>query len=568
MATVYKAYHPALDRYVALKVLHPAFLDDRNFLMRFQREARVVAKLEHPHIVPVYDFAEHEGQPYLVMKYIEGRTLKARIAEGPLTADEINSVVEAVGTALAYAHERGILHRDIKPSNVMIASDGQMYLADFGLARIAQAGESTLSSDSIMGTPQYISPEQAMGKKELDDGTDIYSFGVMLYELVVGQVPFSSDTPFSVIHDHIYTALPLPTSINATVPEPVERVLLKALAKERADRFDTVTHLVGAFRQAWTDAGVPMRGTRITLPPSTLNKAASRRTFAAVPDSAATVAARSRGGKRAITTLAVAAVVLALLAAAALALRPRLFPKPRAEGSSAVPGAASPAASTLLPQTQAPPPAASSGLPVAVETALAEVQRDPSNADVHLALSLAFWDADMQVDAMESLTQAANLAGPTDGEFFNKAAADYRERGAWTAAAAMYMRAVQAVPAGSASPALQEDFSEAVYRAASEEDMPNYLFFERIDRLSEPLGFIARSRNALFHGSISDAQVFLDQAKRLKPNLYEAFLLEGEIRIREGRTAEGEAVLVSLSGDLGAPEWVRAMAGELLGQSQ
>jgi len=203
-----------------------------------------------------------------------------------------------------------------------------------------------------------------------------------------------------------------------------------------------------------------------------------------------------------------------------------------------------------------------------VETALAEVQRDPSNADVHLALSLAFWDADMQVDAMESLTQAANLAGPTDGEFFNKAAADYRERGAWTAAAAMYMRAVQAVPAGSASPALQEDFSEAVYRAASEEDMPNYLFFERIDRLSEPLGFIARSRNALFHGSISDAQVFLDQAKRLKPNLYEAFLLEGEIRIREGRTAEGEAVLVSLSGDLGAPEWVRAMAGELLGQSQ
>ncbi len=201
MATVYKAYHAALDRYVALKVLHPAFHEDKSFAARFQREARVVAKLEHPSIVPVYDFAEHESRPYLVMKYIEGETLKARISRGPLNAKEINQVVDAVGSALAYAHKQGILHRDIKPSNVLITNDGQMYLADFGLARIAQAGESTLSSDSIMGTPQYISPEQARGDKDLDEGTDIYSFGVMLYEMVVGQVPFSADTPFSIIHD-------------------------------------------------------------------------------------------------------------------------------------------------------------------------------------------------------------------------------------------------------------------------------------------------------------------------------------------------------------------------------
>ena len=185
MATVYKAYHASLDRYVALKALHAAFGEDATFSARFQREARVVAKLEHPHIVPVYDYAQHEGRPYLIMKFIEGDTLKARLNKGPLTSEEIEKVVDSVGSALAYAHKQGILHRDIKPSNVLVAKDGEMYLADFGLARIAQSGESTLSSDMIMGTPQYISPEQAMGKKDLDDGTDIYSFAVMLYEMVV-----------------------------------------------------------------------------------------------------------------------------------------------------------------------------------------------------------------------------------------------------------------------------------------------------------------------------------------------------------------------------------------------
>ncbi|MEW6401699.1 MAG: serine/threonine-protein kinase, partial [Chloroflexota bacterium] len=274
MATVFKAYHASLDRYVALKVLHPAFNEDQTFTARFQREARVVARLEHAHIVPVYDYAEHEHRPYLVMKFIEGETLKARLGRGPLTSHEIAKVVDAVGSALAYAHRQGILHRDIKPSNVLIATDGEMYLADFGLARIAQAGESTLSSDSIMGTPQYISPEQAMGKKDLDAGTDIYSFGVMLYEMVVGQVPFSADTPFSIIHDHIYTPLPLPMSINPKVPEPVQRVLLKSLAKDRADRYGTVHEMCNAFRDAWNEAGIPMEGTSEIVPPTTMKRAA------------------------------------------------------------------------------------------------------------------------------------------------------------------------------------------------------------------------------------------------------------------------------------------------------
>jgi len=233
-----------------MKVLHPAFKEEPNFLSRFQREARVVARLEHPNIVPIYDFAEHKGQPYLVMKFIEGQTLKARLNEKPLTKEEAVEIVDAAGGALAYAHKQGVLHRDVKPSNVLLSPDGSIYLADFGLARMAQAGASTLSKDVMLGTPQYISPEQGQGVRDLDQGTDIYSFGVLLYEMVVGRVPFNADTPFSIIHDHIYTPLPPPTAVNPKVPAVVEKVLLKSLEKDRKDRFETVDQQVQAFRTA------------------------------------------------------------------------------------------------------------------------------------------------------------------------------------------------------------------------------------------------------------------------------------------------------------------------------
>ncbi len=250
MATVFKAYHPNLDRYVAIKVLHPAFKQDPQFTERFQREARVVAKLDHPNIVPVFDYADHNGQSYLVMKFIEGETLKGVIDRQWPSKAQILGIVESVGSALAYAHSQGVLHRDVKPSNVLLADSGNVYLADFGLARMAEAGESTLSGDQLLGTPHYISPEQARGEKDLDAGTDIYSLGIVLYQLAVGRVPYNSDTPFSIIHDHIYTPLPMPRSINAKIPEDLELVLLKALAKDRNDRFSSVEELVDAFDSA------------------------------------------------------------------------------------------------------------------------------------------------------------------------------------------------------------------------------------------------------------------------------------------------------------------------------
>lgn len=250
MATVYRAYHANLDRYVAIKVLHAALREDPNFLARFRREAQIVAKLEHPNIVPIYDYDDHKGDPYLVMKFIEGETLKGRLARQPLTLDETLRIMTAVGQALTFAHERGVLHRDIKPSNILLDKNGEAFLADFGLARMAGAGESTLSQDMMLGTPHYISPEQAQGLKDLDASTDIYSLGVVLYELVAGRVPFNADTPYAIVHDHIFSPLPLPSNINPQVPPAVEQVLLKTLAKERADRYTSAVQMVDAFRSA------------------------------------------------------------------------------------------------------------------------------------------------------------------------------------------------------------------------------------------------------------------------------------------------------------------------------
>jgi serine/threonine-protein kinase len=256
MATVYKAYHEKLERHVAIKVMHTAFMQDPTFLARFEREAKIIARLDHPNIVPVFDYAEVEKQPYLVMKYLEGRTLKQTLIKKALTLPDILAILTPIADALDYAHRMGVLHRDIKPSNIILDNNGMPYLTDFGMARIAQVGESTISADMMLGTPQYISPEQAMGRTDLDARTDLYSLGVVLYELIVGQVPFSGDTPYSVVHDHIYRALPLPSQINPEVPEQVEAVLVKALAKAPQERYQSAAELMNALRAALADSGL------------------------------------------------------------------------------------------------------------------------------------------------------------------------------------------------------------------------------------------------------------------------------------------------------------------------
>lgn len=256
MATVYRAYHERLARAVAIKVLHPAMATDADFLSRFEREARIVANLDHPHIVPVYDFDDADGQPYLVMKYIEGQTLKAVFQRGALPLDDIVRITDALADALTYAHEQGVLHRDIKPGNVIMDRGGTPYLTDFGLARMLQTGESTMSAGMIIGTPNYVSPEQASGDREVTGKTDVYSLGVLLYEMVVGRVPFSSATPYATVHKHIYEPPPLPSELNPEIPTQVEMVLLSALDKDPAKRPATPNALAAAFKEAVRASGL------------------------------------------------------------------------------------------------------------------------------------------------------------------------------------------------------------------------------------------------------------------------------------------------------------------------
>lgn len=571
MATVYKAYHASLDRYVALKALHPAFGEDVTFETRFQREARVVAKLEHPHIVPVYDYAEHEKRPYLVMKYIEGDTLKARLSEGPLTSEEISRVVDAVGSALAYAHKQGILHRDIKPSNVLVAKDGVMYLADFGLARIAQSGESTLSSDMIMGTPQYISPEQAMGKKDLDGGTDIYSFGVMLYEMVVGQVPFSADTPFSIIHDHIYSPLPLPQTINPNVPEPVQRVLLKALAKERTDRYADVDELVRAFKEAWREAGVPMKGTSVTIAKPVVAEKTHTKVGAPTKMAAkvaGTASAPSEKKKRSpFVWVGVGLLLVLCVAALFVARQNRLFASllnPRRQATNA-PTVIATIASTPIP-TSAPQRTEASQplLPPEVIAAQQKVKENPNNPDAHLDLAFAFWSAEMPGATYEALSKVINLAGPDNEAFYIQAGEKFASIEGWLPAAAMYFQPVKNYGISDVPENLEIVFHEAIYKGSETREAAIVLPFDKLAQADQPIALIAQARNTFYLGRIDEANTFLNQVKRLSPNMPEAFLLESEFNSLTDKPNEARLIANGLIADLSAPTWIRAFAEEIL----
>jgi serine/threonine protein kinase len=587
MATVYKAYHASLDRYIALKVLHQAFMEDPNFLARFQREARLVARLEHPNIVPIYDYAEHEGQPYLVMKYIEGETLKARLQRGPLNATEVQNVVEAVGAALAYAHKQGILHRDIKPSNVILSKDGGIYLADFGLARIAQSGESTLTTDMILGTPQYISPEQAMAKKDLDEGTDIYSFGVMLYEMTVGRVPFSADTPFSVIHDHIYAALPLPSTVNPKISADLERVLLKALAKERLDRYADVPAFVEAFKQAWvtnvstvaismpeavtnTETILPTTSqpsAPLTLPamPSAVpeNGPAPQSAFNAVLDTGNQPPKKKSRSRWMWIAVLVGLCLCCLVVFLATRNKDGILPltppvsNPGLQETvvAAVPPEVGPtvqaAMETALPQplTPQPPdivPADKIDLiPIDLAVAKENVDKRPEDPMAHLVYGFALLQNKVTKDGYLEIKRSADL-GARAPSFLIGAARALEKADLPLGAALMYLQLSGKPKAGGLGlDLLLINLHRTVYYGFAEPVAPEVLDYGALGKLDEPLSVIAQARYAILNRNDPVlAQKLIDELHSIKRNMPQASLLQAELWITTKQDLPGAKKLL------------------------
>jgi serine/threonine protein kinase len=246
MAAVYKAYQPAVDRHVALKVLPRHFAQDREFLKRFEQEATILAGLQHPHILPVHDYGDSDGFTFIVMPFIKTGTLADAIDEHPLPLEQITRVITQVGDALDYAHARGLVHRDVKPSNILIDERGNCLLADFGIAKILEGADKLTATGGLIGTPKYMSPEQGMGQA-VDGRSDLYSLGVVLYEMATGRVPYEAETPIAVVIKHIRDPLPLPRAINPDMPEALERVILRSIHKEPAERFGSAAAMVEAI---------------------------------------------------------------------------------------------------------------------------------------------------------------------------------------------------------------------------------------------------------------------------------------------------------------------------------
>jgi serine/threonine protein kinase len=246
MSEVYLAYDRRVRRQVAIKVLYGR---DVSFVRRFEREALAVGALSHNHILPLYDFGEQSPWYYLVMPYIEGGTLRDYLFKRKqLTLEEAASFVDQIAAALQYAHDSKVVHRDVKPSNILLRQDGYAYLVDFGLAKALMGAESLTGDGAMVGTPEYMAPEQSNG--ESDYRSDIYSLGVILYQMLTGRVPFMAESPVAISLKHIQTTPISPSKLNSTIPPLIEEVILKALEKDPAQRYQQAQELSAAYWKA------------------------------------------------------------------------------------------------------------------------------------------------------------------------------------------------------------------------------------------------------------------------------------------------------------------------------
>jgi len=269
MATVYHGYDPRFEREVAVKVLPSELLhSDPQFKLRFEREAKIIAQLEHPSIVPVYDVGDEGGQPYFVMRYMNGGSLSERIKSKVMGIKEAARVLGQIAPGLDEAHSKGIVHRDLKPSNILFDSKDIPYISDFGIAKLSRAQVSNVTGSGIIGTPAYMAPEQASGET-VDGRSDIYALGIILYEMLTGRQPYEADTPMAVAIKHITDPVPEILETDPSLPKDVDTIIKTAMAKEKDDRFATSVDMVNALR----DVGSGNKPKLVTM---TLKKAAPK----------------------------------------------------------------------------------------------------------------------------------------------------------------------------------------------------------------------------------------------------------------------------------------------------
>lgn len=258
MARIYKGVHTELNRFAAIKVVNWGLQEDPEFTERFRREAQAIASLRHPNIVQIFDFGKYEHGYFMAMEFIDGGDLayllrRYRRDHALLPQSQVIQIIHDIAAALDYAHKHGVIHRDVKPSNIMVNQEGQSILTDFGLVML-QTRQSQVTMGSIFGTPHYIAPEQAISSAAAVPASDIYSLGVILYEVTTGQLPFDDESPLSVALKHVSELPTPPTQINPDLSPEIEEIILKALSKQPVDRFSTATELAAALTAAWSGA--------------------------------------------------------------------------------------------------------------------------------------------------------------------------------------------------------------------------------------------------------------------------------------------------------------------------
>ena len=356
MAIVYKGYQESLHRYVALKVLRDELARDQQFVARFRQEALAAANLNHPNILHVYDAGAANGKYFIAMAYVDGGTLKELIHQGVIEPARAVSITIQLAEALDHAHNQGLIHRDVKPSNVLMTRDGRPLLTDFGIAKALFEAKQLTRTGASIGTPEYMAPEQAQGRSP-DGRTDIYALGVVLYEMLAAKVPFCTDTPVATMYMHVHEPPPPLPRAEATIPEWLENVVCKALAKDPADRYATSALFAAALRQgreSWAAVAGPLAGAAAVAGTVAAGAAAATTTPAdteavtMVEPGAAGTVGPAAAGTATRTPVETEAVTMAAAGAAAAGM---------AAGTAGHAGAATAAAT--------PAPAAATGTPVA-----------------------------------------------------------------------------------------------------------------------------------------------------------------------------------------------------------